>query len=288
MFCLIKALTQLTPAESLKRPAILFLLFVSSLGLRAQGGDTLFINYFSHTPFAYTEGGNVKGIESDIINEYILWLATKKKITTTFKYNEFTDFTAFYNQVKKAPKNTIGLGAVTISPDKAKEVDFSTPFIKNVAFCVTNGHAPDVKTKNADEITRALGSMNALTIENTALNKYVSEIKKTYIPDLKIAFHSDQVKILDEIAKNVLNFGYVDAIGFWFYLKSNPGKFLKMQKVLSQSKEQIGLVMPKGSPHKQMFDEFFAGPGGFKSSPTYRAILEKHLGSYMTQNVAVD
>ncbi len=126
--------------------------------------------------------------------------------------------------------------------------------------------------------------MNALTMMNTSLQKYVNDIKRTYIQDLKVTYHPNEVKILDEISRNVLSFGYVDAIGFWMYLKNNPGKFLKMQKILSQSKDEMGFILPKGSQHKALFNEFFAT---FKTSPTYRAILEKYLGSYMAQNVAI-
>ena len=222
------------------------------------------------------------------MNEFILWLKAKKKIDIAFRYTEYSDASAFFASVKSGSKSTIGLGSAVISTDKTKEVDFSSAYLKNVAFCVTNGNAPDVKTKNADEIMRSLGSMNALTVPNTALNKYVNEIKKSYIQDLKIVYHTDEERILDEISRNVLSFGYVNAIGFWFYVKNNPGKFLKMQKILSQSKEQMGFIFPKGSKYKALFDEFFAGPGGFKTLPGYRAILERHLGSYMAQNVAIN
>ena len=256
--------------------------------LIAQVPDTLYINYYVHAPFAYPEDGIVKGIESEIMNEYILWLKAKKKITVTFQYREFNDFSSFYNATRTAPKNTIGLGSATINQERLKEVDFTKAYLKNVAFCVTNGHAPDVKTKNPDEIVRSLGSMSALTLSNTTLSKYVNELKKSYINDLEIKNVSDEVKILDEISKNVLVFGYVDAIGFWTYLKKNPQKFLKMQRILSQAKEELGFVVPKGSQHKALFDEFFSGPGGLKSTPTYRAILEKYLGTYMAQNVAVN
>ena len=197
----------------------------------------------------------------------------------------YVDFDNFYISTKKANKNTIGLGSITISQERAAEVDFSAAYLKNVAFCVTNGHAPDVKSKTSDEILRSLGSMNALTINNTSLNKYILELKKNYIQDLKITYKTDEIKILDEIAKNVLSFGYVDAVGFWFYLKNNPGKFLKMQKILNQSKEELGFIMPKGSQHKALFNEFFVN---FKVSPTYRGILEKYLGAYMTQNMAIN
>jgi hypothetical protein len=46
--------------------------------------------------------------------------------------------------------------------------------------------------------------------------------------------------------------------------------------------------LPKESIHKALFDEWFAGPTGFKKSQQYRGILEKYLGSYMAQNIAVN
>lgn len=182
----------------------------------------------------------------------------------------------------------MGLGAITITPERAKEIDFTAPYMKNVAFCITNGNAPDIKAKSGPELVKNLGSMTALTIANSSMSKHIAELKKTYIHDLKIAMQPSQSKILDEIAKNILNFGYVDALEFWYYLKSNPQKFLKMQKVLNVSKEELAFMMPKGSPHKALFNEFFASANGFKNSRGYRAILEKYVGSYMTQNLAIN
>ena len=264
----------------------LFLIF--NVFCIAQSNDTLYVTYYIQTPFAYIESGITKGIEVEIVNEYANWLRSKKKVNVTTKFTAFSTFDSFFAAAKKNDKNNFGLGSVTINTDRSKEIDFTTAYLKNVAFCVTNGHAPDVKTKNPDEIMRSLGSMSALTINNTSLNKYVNELKKQYLQDLKIIYQTDEIKILDEIAKNVLSFGYVDAVGFWFYLKNNPGKFLKMQKILNQSKEELGFIIPKGSQHKALFNEFFNGPGGFKVSQAYRGILEKYLGAYMTQNMAIN
>lgn len=271
----------------MKKFVVILFLFCG-LFVRAQVGDTLQINYYSQNPFAFSENGQVTGIEIDLINEYVLWLKMKKQMNVKIKHTEFKNFDEFYAATKNGGKNSFGLGSVTINSERASEIDFTSAYLKNVAFCVTNGHAPDVKSKTPDEIIRSLGSMNALTINNTSLNRYVLELKKSYINDLKISYKSDEIKILDEVSKNVLTFGYVDAVGFWFYLKNNPGKFLKMQKILSQSKEELAFILPKGSQHKALFNEFFNGPSGFKSTPKYRAILEKYLGAYMTQNLAVN
>jgi len=262
-----------------------FLLIIACNYLVAQTNDTITINYFVHAPFCYNELEQTKGFEVDIINEYILWLKLTKKQNVAVKYKSFTDNNLLYSTTKASSKNTIGLGSIIINLDKAKEIDFSTSYLKNVAFCITNGNAPDIKTKTPSEIVKALGSMTALTITNTALSKHVADLKKTYVTDLKIKYETDETTVLNEIAKNVLNFGYVNALEFWFYLKANPSRFLKMQKILNQSKEEFGFIMPKGSPHKAQFNEFFTT---FKASRNYRAILEKYMGSYMTQNMAVN
>ncbi len=266
---------------------LLLLIALSASILRAGNKDSLFVHYFENPPFSYSDGTNLKGIEIDIINEYVAWLKAKKNMNLSIGYKGYTDFEVFLNKVKTSDKSTFGLGTLTINQERKKELDFTRPVLKNVAFCITNGHAPDIKVKNKTELLKVFGNMTAITIPNSSLNGYVLEMKKLYVPELKISYQSNPQKILDEVSKNVLQFGYVDAVSFWLYLKKNPGRFLKMQKVLSQSKEELAFVLPKGSEHTQLFNEFFDAPGGFKYSKTYRSILEKHLGSYMTQNMAI-
>jgi ABC-type amino acid transport substrate-binding protein len=274
-------------STKLKRLILIFFFALTIFSGYSQN-DTLTVHCLIKPPFAVIgDNGSTSGVEIEIINEYVLWLKTFKKINVTVKHVPFTEFATFYNVTKKSGKQTIGLGAVTILPERLKEVDFAPAYLKNVAFCITNGNAPDIKSKVQQEVIKGLGSMTALTTEGTSLNKHVTELKK-FIPDLKISFQPNQLKILDEIAKNVLYFGYVDAIEFWFYLKNNPQKFLKMQKALNQSKEELAFVLPKGSPHKALFTEFFSGQNGFKNSRNYRTILEKYLGSYMTQMMAIN
>jgi ABC-type amino acid transport substrate-binding protein len=258
------------------------------MAINAQQADTLVVQYFKNNPYAYEDAGKHQGIEVEIIEAYVNWLQTKKKKNTEIKYKAVENFEVFFNGIKTGSKNSIGLGSVTIGKEKALSVDFTKAYMKNVAVCITSGNAPDIKSKTADEIVKTLGNMIALSMENTTLSNYCLDIKKQYVNDLKVMYLPNETKILDEISKNVLYFGYVDAVSFWYYLKNNPRKFLKSQKALSQSKEELGFILPKGSAHKVLFDEFFAGPEGFKKSPAYKAILEKYLGAFMAQQVGVN
>ena len=269
----------------MKRFAAITLFIFSGFFCFSQAEDTLYIHYFDHPPFSTLANGTPKGIEIDIINDYLLWQKTTKKLTFIPKYVVFTDLDQFNASIKTPSRNTIGLGAITITPEKQKEIEFTCAYLKNVAFCISNGNATDIKAKTQPEIIKTLGVMTALTVTNTALNKYVNELKKGYLPDLKLIPQPNGTKILDEIAKNILYFGYVDAITFWFYVKNNPGKFVKIQKPLIQTKEEFGFILPKGCNQKNLFNEFFLG---FKKTKNYHLILEKHLGSYMGQIMAVN
>jgi ABC-type amino acid transport substrate-binding protein len=269
----------------MKKFATLLIFTFYSYFCFSQANDTLYFNYFDNAPFATLDSAKTKGLEVDIMNEYLLWLKTTKKITLTPKYISFKDFDKFYNSTKTGNKNTIGLGSVAINPERLKEVDFTSAYLKNSVNCVTNGNAPEIKTKTQNEITKTLGMMTAITVTNTTLNKYVCELKKTYLPELKILTQPNGKKVLDEIAKNVLYFGFVDEITFWYYVKNNPNRFVKVQKPLVQSKEEFGFVLPKNNSQKTLFNEFFLG---FKKTKNYHLILEKHLGAYMGKALEVD
>jgi hypothetical protein len=245
--------------------------------------STITLNYVSHAPFAIKDSMGPKGIEIDIMNEYVFWLKSIKKKNVSIEYKLKDDYNSIISETGKDAKS-IGLAACITGFEKTSDIEYSTPYLKNVSFCVTNGNAPDVKTKNAADVTRALGNMTALTIDKTNLSSCVAEIKKLYVNDLKVSFLTSEIDILNGIAKNVLYFGYVDAIDFWMYLKKYPNKFLKVQKSLDQTKETFSFILPKGSEHKKLFAEFFTT---FKAGVKYRLLLEKHLGGFMAQNMAI-
>ena len=260
------------------------LILILAFRLSSQTRDTLYVNYINHAPFAYKEGEEIKGIEIDLVKEYVQWLKQKKGMTVVIKYSLYADYEKLYEQTRLKSRNSFGLASSIITQNKNPEIEFSLPYIKNVAFCITNFHVPDIKIKSQYEITKTLGSKTALTINSTSLNKYILELKKTNLQDLRITYMQSESKILDEVSKNVLTFAYVDAVTFWNYLRNNPSKSLKLQRLLNQSKEEIGFILPKGCPHSPLFKEFFTS---FKVGVVYTYLLEKYLGAYMAHNLAL-
>lgn len=269
---------------------VLFFVHVTVFSQR----DSLRVYYYENFPYAYTERtstvpdkGQPKGIEIEIIQEYIQWLKAKKGIQMKVSYTLYTDFGAFYNAVKDGNPLVLGLGSVTRNSTREKEVNFSPPYLINQAVLITHGSIRSIKEKNAEQINSTLGSLAAIAVAKSSHEAYLNELKNTYLKDLSIRLTSKPSAVLDSISANKKLFGYSDLVSYWTYLRSNPNKLLKMQKALSGQKEELGCIFPKNSEHAGYVNEFFESGFGFTSTKVYKQILEAHLGYEIIDYVEV-
>ena len=273
--------------KTMKKFYLLLVLFISFFEGRTQLMDTLTVNYYENFPYAYVESGKLKGIEVDIIEEYVNWLKIKKNTTLVVNYKPYNEFSAFYNSVKDGKSKVIGLGSVTNNSEREKEVAVSAPYLQNVAVLITAGKVATVKTKDNAEVTKVFGVLNAMVVNKSSHMAYLNEIKKAFIPGLKIESTESQTKVLEKIVSDNNYFGYVDIVAYWAFLKNNPSKFLKIQKVFNEPKEYLGFIMPKSSVYQNSINEFFESGFGFTSTKTYHQILEKYLGYEIIESVEI-
>ncbi len=262
----------------------LIMLFVSFQA--RSNNDTLTVYYYENFPFSYTESGTTKGIEIDILKEYAAWLKNTKDITVTVNYKAFADFKSFFNASKTGDRTVVGLGSVTITQDREKEIAFSAPYLKNMAVLITDGKVPTLKSKT--DISKAFIGMTAVAVSGSTHSKYLNDIKKTYMPGLQIYFNETEYSVIESIVANPKSFGYVDVVVYWSFLKKNKNKFLKIQKEFTQEKEEFGFILPKGGKHLPNLNEFFESGFGFTSTKQYHQILERYLGSEIISSVEIN
>lgn len=267
---------------------LLSILVMFSCLINGQKLDTLNLYYLNNSPFAYEENGAATGLEVDIIKEYASWLKTKKNTTVHLNFKAFNNFDELYSAVKKGGSKVIGLSSATIKEDREKEVDFSPAYLKNTTLLVTNGSVPTLKNNSKEEITKCLANLEAVTVENSTYSGYLNSLKKNALPNLKINTVSKISDITSQIADNAKMFGYVDVVNFWYYIKNNSTKYLKIQKVLSNNSESFGFLMPKNGLNKNLINEFFESGFGFTSTKNYHQILEKYLSYEVLQSVEIE
>lgn len=244
--------------------------------VKANAKGTVSFAYVETPSFAYQDAnGKLTGICVDIMTDFVKWTTENKGVKLESKFvGEGKNFKAMYDKTKASIGGVFGLGNITITEERKKEVKFSPPFITNFAILVTQNSVPTL-TKFEDMPT-AFAKLTAYTAKGTLNEKRILELKQKYFPAMKIAYTSTSQETLEKVFADPNGFAYLDLA---FYLEAvQLKKSVKRHPIADKAAEQFGFVMPLNSDWYPVMDEFFKANGGYVNSPQYRSILLKHLG----------
>lgn len=243
---------------------------------KTKGSATITVTYVETPSFVYKdESGTHTGICIDIMNDFIKWANESKKIKINAVYmGDGSNFRGMYDKVKASAGGVFGLGNITITEERKREVKFSPPFITNIAFLITqNGVTTLTKL---EDLKATFGKLTAYTAKGTLNEKRINDLKKKYNPDMTIVQTGTSQEAFEKLISDSNGFAYLDLA---FYLEAvSMRKPVKRHAVGDQLAEKFGFIMPMGSDWSQVLDEFFAANGGYTNTAQYKAILRKHLG----------
>jgi ABC-type amino acid transport substrate-binding protein len=243
---------------------------------KTKGSATITVTYVETPSFVYKDAsGTHTGICIDIMNDFIKWANESKKIKVSAVYmGDGTNFRGMYDKVKASAGGVFGLGNITITDERKKEVKFSPPFITNIAFLITqNGITTLTKL---EDLKSTFGKLTAYTAKGTLNEKRINDLKKKYHPDMAIVQTGTSQEAFEKLTNDPNGFAYLDLA---FYLEAvSMRKPVKRHPVGDQMAEKFGFIMPMGSDWGPALDEFFAANGGYTNTAQYKAILRKHLG----------
>jgi len=243
---------------------------------------TIDLHYFENEPMFYKAGETFKGIEVEILNRFSNWMKNEKGINLTYNYVEHQEFNDLYEAVKSNQGNHIGAGTVTRTEDRAIELDFSAPYLRNVSVLVSSSK---LKTaRNAEQLKELLSSTQAYTVKGSVHEQHLAALFKEYEVEPKIIYLSDPKAVFDKINESPRYIGYVDVITFWKYIKTAE-KPVKMHKVANSTDEYFGFIFPRGSGWAYEFNEFFESGFGYTSTKEYHKMLEKYLSFEILKSV---
>lgn len=265
----------------------LIALVISTLAASAQGDSwaavekakkgTLKVEYYKNHPFSYRgERGTITGIEIEILQEFVAWLKKTKEVELTLDYNEQTSFPKLLAAIKGAQNGTIAAGTITITDDRAKEMTFSPPYMKNSSMLVSRLNVPTLN--DMSEFSENFSDLTALYIKGTIHEQQLKEIKDKYFPKLKVkAVDSENpAEIVSLLASNPSYFAFLDVITYWNAIRRHPGKF-KIHREGNHSDERFGFALTKDSDWNTVLTEFFESGFGFTATEEYHNILRSHF-----------
>jgi ABC-type amino acid transport substrate-binding protein len=244
--------------------------------VKQVGQGTIALAYVETPSFVYKDNaGKLTGICIDIMQDFVKWANDTKKVKLQSKFvGDGASFRGMYDKVKVSTGGVFGLGNITITEERKKEVKFSPPFITNFAILITQGNIATLA--KMEDMPTTFAGLTAYTAKGTLNEKRISELKKKYYPEMKIVTTTTSQETLEKVFNDPKGLAYLDLA---FYLEAaQMRKYVKRHPIGDQTAEQFGFVLPLNSDWTPMLEEFFKSNGGYKASPRYREILTKHLG----------
>jgi ABC-type amino acid transport substrate-binding protein len=247
--------------------------------VKQNGGGKIILTYVKTPAFVYEEEGELQGICIDIMDSFVNYIERSEDVDLEVEYVEGDNFSSYYQSVKDAQGGVFGLANTTITEERKQEVQFSPPYITNIAVLTTNSSVPDLSSM--DNIAEEFAGMKAFAPTGSIQYDRMKEIKDDYYPGLNIELVPSSGEALERISNGAKAFCYQDIALYWNY-KEN-GMPIKRHPVGDQSSEKFGIIMPANSDWAPMMEKFFAMGSGFKSTSIYRTSLVKHLGTEVLQ-----
>lgn len=244
--------------------------------VKQVGQGTVALAYVETPSFVYKDkSGNLTGICVDIMGDFVKWVNENKKVKLQSKFvGDGTSFRGMYDKVKGSTAGVFGLGNITITEERKKEVKFSPPFITNFAILITQGNVPTLA--KLEDLPSTFGKLTAYTAKGTLNEKRIQELKKKYFPEMKINTVATSPDAYAKVFSDPNSFTYLDLA---FYLEAvQERKSVKRHPVGDVAAEKFGFVMPLNSDWTPLLDEFFKANGGYTNTSRYREILTRHLG----------
>ncbi len=230
---------------------------------------------YNETPgLVYNEGGKMKGVCVDILNDFKKFVQNKygKTIEINFAGQESV-FTDFLNEVKTTP-NIIGVTNTTITTGRKKIFSFSPAYMTNPMVLLTNRKTPAIS--DLKEIAQKFNGYTAVVIEGSTHVNHIKKLKANHLPTLKIEYAPNGAAILDRIVKDDKSFTIIDFTEYFGSIK----KRLPIQRhnvKLSESSEELGFVMQRGSDWEPLWNEFLTHD--YRNSVQYKRIVSDNLGT---------
>lgn len=246
-----------------------------------NGSASITAIYLQEDAFAYPDANGVPtGVEIDIFNQFSNWLKNSKKIMLDVNYVAEPSFQKFYSTVENGGDGLVGLGTVTILERRKREVQFTPPWINNIAVLVSHQSASDLNS--LDNIAKSFAGMKAVVAKGTTLEGYMLQLKANYFPNVPVEYVSSQMEVVQKVASDPNYFAYMDLSIYW-PAYDKEGMPIKRHEVGDLATETFGFILPLGSDWIEPLNEFFNLGSGYRSNPAYRNILLKHLGGEVTK-----
>lgn len=240
---------------------------------------TLRVLYVEADGFAYrNSAGELTGVTVEIMREFVRWFERYHSVSLELDFVEETNWSVFYRRIQNAQGGVFGLGNVTITEARRDELQFSPPYMTNVAVLITPENTPELS--DFSELPDVFANLQPMAFTGTLHETRITALRDQYQPDMNIRPATSNPEIINGVAEGGF-YSYIDAYNYWRAVAE--GAAIRHHSVGDDAGETFGIIMPHSNDWAPVLTAFFAADGGFIYTETYRAIMTEHLGEALTQ-----
>lgn len=236
--------------------------------------------YVSSQGFAEsTDDGEPTGFTVELIRDFHRFVEAKHELSIDLIFEEETDWRTFYNRIKDGQGNKIGMGNVTITEERKKELSFSPPYMNNVAALISHADAPVLE--NIEDLAQVFEGRKALAFEGTLHEQRLRQLVENYMPEADIMMAHTNDEIMERISATDEYFAYIDLYNFQRGIMR--GLAMQHHPIADESEEQFGYILPLESKWLDDINEWFHTDGGLVNSERYKSLMKMHLGEQLAE-----
>jgi len=260
---------------------ILFVFFVqfSFLGLSQNSWSnvkqnkkgTIVLNYSNADVFISDKTGTVKGIEYDVMLEFVNYVSKKHDVDLVLELNKKTGFNVLYSTIINGESGNFGASSFSITEKRKSEVNFSPKYMNDVETMISSTNLPVFK--DTAEFLKYINDVKFLVVPNTTYEEDFNEILALNV-NPKVLFVDEGTEILKDyyLKDNFIGFAELPT----YFVAKKEGFKIKRQNLFKFNRNGYGIIYPLDSDWKPIIDEFFNNEN---VKQTINLILQKHLGS---------
>lgn len=243
--------------------------------VRHGGGGEVVVIFMASDGWAYfDEDDHLTGASVEILQDFFSWVEETEDVDLEVTWSEDENWARFYRRVRDAEGGVIGAGNVTITDERREEVDFSPPYLNNVAVLITHEEVPELPSMDA--AADRFSGFAAHPYRGTLHEERINQLRERRIPGLRVLPLDSNDEILEAVASSPDRLAWIDAHAYWRGMVE--GLPLRRHPAGDDSSESFGFIVPKGSDWSALLEEFFSEGDGYRNSDRYREILRTHLG----------
>ncbi len=240
----------------------------------AGGEAELAFFFVPSSGFAYRNPeGRLTGVTVELLRHFARHVADIHGIRVSVRWLEEPLWADFFGHVRDSEGGVFGIGNVTITEDRETILDFSPPYLRNIAVLVTHEDVPELASMA--DIGDAFAGLVALRYPGTLHEARLWALRDAELPDLTFREIASNDELVAGLAAGPEAFGYIDIYNYW--RAREAGRPLRRHPVGDDAAETFGIILPHGSDWTPVLSDYMVSIGGARGE-TLARLLREHLG----------